>query len=111
MVMPPAGGPRLLDDQTDQRWPSWSADGRWIYYTSAQTGRDEIWKALAEGGGRAVQVTTNGGDEALESHGWRRAIFQARRREGRNAVQDAGAGRDGNAGPSDCGPERLALGR
>ena len=48
--------------------PSWSKDGRWIYFSSNQSGEFQIWKMPAESG-RAVQVTKNGGFEAIEAPG------------------------------------------
>jgi dipeptidyl aminopeptidase/acylaminoacyl peptidase len=62
------GQPRRLTTETsnDAR-PSWSRDGRWIYFGSNRSGISQIWKAPAQGGG-AVQITkTNGGHEAFES--------------------------------------------
>jgi Tol biopolymer transport system component len=46
--------------------PSWSHDGRWIYFSSLTTGRHEIWKVPGSGG-KAVQVTRAGGYTAFES--------------------------------------------
>jgi Tol biopolymer transport system component len=46
--------------------PSWSADEKWIYYTSEQTGRYEIWRASAEGG-QESQLTHHGGFDPRES--------------------------------------------
>lgn len=46
--------------------PTWSADGKGIYFASDRTGRFEIWRVPA-GGGAAVQVTRNGGYMGLES--------------------------------------------
>jgi Tol biopolymer transport system component len=46
--------------------PSWSRDGRWIYFVSDRTGRDEIWR-VASAGGPAEQVTDKGGHNAFES--------------------------------------------
>jgi Tol biopolymer transport system component len=47
-------------------FPSWSHDGNWIYFTSAASGRNEIWKLPGSGGG-PVQLTRNGGFAAFES--------------------------------------------
>jgi len=59
--------PRLLTpDDSDNRCPSWSHDGRWIYFASRRTGRYEVWKVPAEGG-TPVQLTRKGGHAALES--------------------------------------------
>ena len=62
-----AGGEpfRLTTHSADDQVPSWSSDGKWVYFGSARTGRFETWKAPA-GGGEPVQVTTNGGHFALE---------------------------------------------
>jgi Tol biopolymer transport system component len=47
--------------------PTWSRDGRWIYFSSDRSGSEfQIWKVPATGGG-PVQVTQNGGFEAFES--------------------------------------------
>ncbi len=46
--------------------PSWSRDGKWIYFSSDRTGAWQIWKVLAAGGD-ALQVTKQGGIEAFES--------------------------------------------
>jgi Tol biopolymer transport system component/DNA-binding winged helix-turn-helix (wHTH) protein len=57
---------RLTTDSADDIAPSWSRDGKWVYFTSIRTGRHEVWKVSA-GGGEAVQVTRNGGGPAFES--------------------------------------------
>jgi Tol biopolymer transport system component len=54
--------------------PSWSNDGNWIYFTSARSGRSQIWKASV-GGGQAVQVTNNAGQVAFESRDGRFVYF------------------------------------
>jgi serine/threonine protein kinase/Tol biopolymer transport system component len=57
---------RLTTETSDEVRPSWSRDGRWIYFGSDRTGTFQIWKAPAEGGA-AVQVTKAGGREAFEA--------------------------------------------
>jgi len=46
--------------------PSWSRDGRWIYFASNRTGAWQIWK-MSSTGGPAEQVTRHGGFAAFES--------------------------------------------
>jgi Tol biopolymer transport system component len=57
---------RLTTEPSDEGRPSFSMDGKWIYFRSNRSGRDEIWK-LPRGGGSAIQATRNGGFEALET--------------------------------------------
>jgi Tol biopolymer transport system component/DNA-binding winged helix-turn-helix (wHTH) protein len=56
----------LTSDPADDNIPSWSRDGNWVYFTSLRSGRRQVWKAPI-GGGKAVQVTKNGGFVAMES--------------------------------------------
>ena len=46
--------------------PSWSHDGKWIYFCSDRGGTRDIWRMPAQGG-EAVQVTHTGALAALES--------------------------------------------
>jgi len=46
--------------------PSWSRDGRWIYFASYRSGRSEVWRAPASGGA-PQQVSTTGGSVPFES--------------------------------------------
>ena len=46
--------------------PSWSHDGRWIYFISDRSGDWQMWK-MPSNGGAAVQVTHNGGYGGFES--------------------------------------------
>ena len=66
--MPARGGApvRLTDNPADDLVPSWSRDGRTIYFGSTRTGRYEIWKMSARGGDQ-VQVTQQGGTYGKES--------------------------------------------
>jgi Tol biopolymer transport system component/DNA-binding winged helix-turn-helix (wHTH) protein len=57
---------RLTQEPSVESRTSWSADGRSIYFRSDRTGTHQIWKMPAAGG-PAMQVTKNGGFDALES--------------------------------------------
>jgi Tol biopolymer transport system component len=46
--------------------PSWSSDGKWIYFGSNRADGYQIWK-IPVAGGHAQQITRNGGYEAYES--------------------------------------------
>jgi Tol biopolymer transport system component len=54
--------------------PSWSRDGRWIYFASDRTASWQIWKVPAEGGS-TVQVTSAGGFAAQESTDGRQVYY------------------------------------
>jgi Tol biopolymer transport system component len=63
------GLPRLLATLpgADNGGPSWSRDGKWIYFYSDKGGGPlQLWK-IQPTGGPAVQVTRNGGVVAAES--------------------------------------------
>lgn len=57
---------RLTASGSDNSSPSYSRDGRWIYFSSNRSGRSEIWR-MPSGGGEPVQVTRGGGYYAVES--------------------------------------------
>lgn len=62
-----ASGPRRITaEPSDEHAPSWSRDGRWIYFGSDRAGMRQIWRA-AFAGGQAEQITQNGGSVAFES--------------------------------------------
>ncbi len=51
----------------DNLAPSWSRDGKWIYFASKQgAGPFQLWK-VSPGGGTPVQITRTGGLAAAES--------------------------------------------
>lgn len=59
--------------------PSWSADGKWIYFTSARSelgrsGQERIWRVPASGG-NPEPVTEDRGRDAIESVDGRRLFF------------------------------------
>lgn len=57
---------RITMDPSDENIPSWSRDGRWIYFRSDRNGRSEIWRMPFQGG-PAEQMSSDGGNTALES--------------------------------------------
>ncbi len=57
---------RLTRAPSNEGAQSWSRDGRWIYFLSDRTGRTEIFK-MPSAGGEWVQVTDEGGHQAMES--------------------------------------------
>jgi Tol biopolymer transport system component len=57
---------RLTHEISEDNLPSWSRDGRWIYFTSTRSGSMQVWKMLTDGSG-AVQLTRGGGFGPLES--------------------------------------------
>ena len=61
----------LTETQGDDLAPSFSADGRFVYFGSRRSGAWEIWKVSVHGG-EALQVTEEGGIMAFESHDGRR---------------------------------------
>lgn len=59
------GPPRLMTEDkrgAEGECPSWSRDGKWIYFASKQ----QVWKMPA-GGGAPIQVTHQGGHAGFES--------------------------------------------
>ena len=60
------GAPRILTPEFHNVCPSWSRDGKWIYFASPRSGDWQVWKVPADGGA-ALQVTLHGGHAALES--------------------------------------------
>jgi Tol biopolymer transport system component/DNA-binding winged helix-turn-helix (wHTH) protein len=56
----------LVENTASNVCPSWSRDGKWVYFATERTGRYEVWKVPAERG-EPIQVTHQGGHAALES--------------------------------------------
>jgi Tol biopolymer transport system component len=67
VVSAEGGVPRpLTHEASDSLNPSWSRDGKWIYFSSMRSGDWQIWRMPSEGG-EPVQVTKQGGRTAFES--------------------------------------------
>jgi eukaryotic-like serine/threonine-protein kinase len=65
---------RLTTDPAEDKWPYWSHDGKWIYFASTRTGREEIWR-MPSSGGEAIQITHASGDSPQESPDGRSLYF------------------------------------
>lgn len=67
MVAADGGKPRRITEHpASDVMPSWSHDGRWIYFSSDRSGKYDLWRVAADGG-EASQVTRFGGYRALQS--------------------------------------------
>jgi hypothetical protein len=65
---------RITSGAYDNVVPSWSRDGRFLYFASKRTGDWQLWKhALADGA--ETQVTQRGGFTAFESSDGRTTYF------------------------------------
>lgn len=67
-TMPSGGGGarKLSVDSSNNVTPSFSADGKWVYFVSDRTGSWQIWKQPVSGGA-ASQITESGGFAPQES--------------------------------------------
>jgi Tol biopolymer transport system component len=65
----------LTDGSSDNRAPSWSADGKWVYFASNRSGKWEIWRESLDSK-EAVQVTRQGGAYCQESPDGRFIYYQ-----------------------------------
>jgi Tol biopolymer transport system component len=56
----------LVTGSGDNLGPSWSHDGKWIYFISNRLGQEQLWK-MRVAGGPAIQLTHSGAVCGLES--------------------------------------------
>jgi hypothetical protein len=68
--------PFAADSGVQERGPRFSPDGRWLLYVSDKSRRDEVYAAPFPGGGERVQVSVDGGREALWSHDGSKIFFR-----------------------------------
>jgi eukaryotic-like serine/threonine-protein kinase len=75
----------VLNTRFSEQYPELSPDGRWLVYSSNESGRQEVYVRPYPDGGRAVQISTDGGIEPAWSrdgseifYRFRRGFFAAR---------------------------------
>jgi Tol biopolymer transport system component/DNA-binding winged helix-turn-helix (wHTH) protein len=68
-VMDSAGGKPhpITVGPFDNVVPSFSRDGKWVYFSSNSSGGWELWKVALNGSDKPIRVTHNGGFSAFES--------------------------------------------
>jgi serine/threonine-protein kinase len=72
-----AGEPRpLLSTSFDEANPMFSPDGRWIAYTSKETGHSEVFVHSFPGAGPTVLISAGGGDDAHWSRAQNELLFR-----------------------------------
>jgi WD40 repeat protein len=83
---------QITHDPADDVVPSFSRDGRFIYFTSNRTGRAEVWR-VASGDGTPEQVTHEGGVNAVESFDGR-TLYYTRDVDGALASRPTAGGKE-----------------
>jgi Tol biopolymer transport system component len=68
---------RLTAEPGDEYLPSWSRDGRWIYFASDRAGGADVWRIPATGGSEE-RLTHGGGGLAYESADGKTLFFMLR---------------------------------
>jgi serine/threonine-protein kinase len=58
-----SGTEPFLQTRFSEKWPEFSPDGRWLAYTSDESGRDEVYVRPFPGPGKAVQISSTEGLE------------------------------------------------
>jgi serine/threonine-protein kinase len=67
---------RFLETPSFEDAPQFSPDGRWLAYTSDESGRMEIFVKPYPGPGGKWQISTDGGTEPLWNHNGRELFYR-----------------------------------
>ncbi|MGC2719137.1 MAG: protein kinase, partial [Candidatus Acidiferrales bacterium] len=109
-VMPRSGGAAIAitSENVSALRPTWSHDGRWIYYLTTATdrlGEGQTWRVPA-GGGTATQMTQTGSSYALESPDGKWLYFVSAAGALRRMLAAGGAAEDVASDVADTGVGR-----
>ncbi len=78
-LLPRGGTPTaFLSTPANERSPAFSPDGRWIAYTSDETGRDEVYLAPSDNPEARQQISTAGGRAPVWSRDGREVFYRNR---------------------------------
>src|SRR6185295_5420164 len=70
------GSPRqLTKGPGDENLPTWSHDGRYVYFAATRRESTDVWRIAATGGAEE-RITHNGGQVAMESIDGRTLYFK-----------------------------------
>jgi len=99
-IVPSNGGSarRFTADASEEGRPSWSRDGRWLYFRSSRSGSAQIWRQRADASGQPERLTRLGGYQGIEASDGRSLYY----------VRSRTSGDVWNL-PLDGSPERLVL--
>ena len=78
MIMPSSGDRRprpLVQTRFSEAYPDFSPDGRWLAYSSDESGRTEVYVQPYPGSGPRQQVSANGGTGPAWSHDGRELFY------------------------------------
>ena len=67
-----------LNTRFQETYPEFSPDGRWIAYTSNESGRDEVYVQSFPGPGGRLQISSEGGTEPVWSRTGRQIFYRQR---------------------------------
>jgi eukaryotic-like serine/threonine-protein kinase len=68
----------VLNTRFSEQYPELSPDGRWLVYSSNESGRQEVYVRPYPGDGRAVQISTGGGIEPAWSRDGGEIFYRSR---------------------------------
>ncbi len=66
----------FLDSQFNEQFPDFSRDGRWLAYTSDESKRNEIYVREFPDPGVKLQISSEGGEEALWAKDGKRLFYR-----------------------------------